>query len=354
VIILRIIALPFLPLYGLATLLRNGLYRVKGMRASSFDLPVINVGNLSTGGTGKSPHTEYMVRLLQPDYPVATLSRGYGRRTKGYREVLASDTSTEAGDEPLQFRRKFDERVRVFVDENRVRGVLNLLYDFPEADVVVLDDAFQHRAIEPGLNILLTEYSQPFYSDYILPIGDLREFRTGAQRADAVVVTKCPNMTLQDRQTVEKRVGRYSDAPVFFSRIVYGNLVPVTEAAKSFKISKVLLVTGIANHEPLLNHLSEEHEVVRHMRYRDHYAFRPSDFDQIRKIFSTFGGSGLAIVTTEKDAVRMHGSAGFDAINGLPLFYQEITVDFGNDRNRFDDLIKNYVGKNKADRNVSE
>lgn len=330
-----------MPLYLGIVALRNFLYRKGLMRSSEFDMPIICVGNLTTGGTGKTPHTEYLVRLLVEHHiSTATLSRGYGRRTKGYLEIDTNMSALEAGDEPLQYKRKFKEQATIHVDGNRVRGILHVLHDHPDTGCIVLDDAFQHRAVKAGMNIVLTEYNHPFFKDYPLPVGDLREFRSGVKRADIVMVTKCPESP--DKEEFISRISQYTDAPVFFSRITYGQITALQ--GNHEQIEQALLVTGIARPEPLYQFISSKAHIAQHLKYRDHYRFRPHDFRKIRKIMSTFSSSSAGIITSEKDAMRMMNAEGFEELKDFPVCFQEILIDLGKDRERFHEMILDYVG----------
>ena len=205
--ILRFLLFPFALIYWCATALRNFLYSKGIYKSSEFDLPIISVGNLSAGGTGKTPHVEYLIRLLSTNFNVATLSRGYGRKKAGFQQANLNSTSKDIGDEPLQFFSKFQPKVHVFVDAKRVDGVIQAIREEPEIDLFLLDDAFQHRAIKPGHSILLTDYSSPFYNDYILPIGMLREQKSQYKRANTIIVSKCPEtLTLNEKQEITNKI----------------------------------------------------------------------------------------------------------------------------------------------------
>ncbi len=320
-------------------------------------MPVICIGNLSTGGTGKTPHTEYLAGLLKPVMNVAVLSRGYGRKTSGFKQLMPGDSAFDCGDEPLQIYQRFGGEIPVFVHEKRVQGVLQLLENKPETDIVLLDDAFQHRALSAGLNILLTDYAAPFWRDLPLPVGNLREFRNGAKRADIVVVTKSPiDLTAEERRNIQNKIHTYTAAQVVFSSIQYNELSPWNRSAKQNQgtIGNFIVLTGIANPKPLLNQLQKEGRVLKHVSFPDHYKFKQEDLKQICEIFSTFEGSTPVLVTTAKDAVRLSATDGVECLKNIPVFVRQISVDFGEDKELFETIVLKYVRENKADSEVFE
>ncbi len=316
----------------------------KGMLPSRrFSLPVIAVGNLTVGGTGKTPHVEYLLRLLHA-YNVATLSRGYKRQSKGF--ILANDCSTAAllGDEPYQYHLDFNQ-VAVAVCEDRVKGIEQLLERLPQLEVVVLDDAMQHRPVQPSLNLLITDYNRPFYKDYVLPAGRLREPRNGAKRADAVVVSKCPaTMGPQERESIQKLVRQYSapGIPVFFSSFAYGAFVAMGEAATPEK--KVVLLTGIANAEPLKEHLEKEgYTLLKHIAYPDHHHYTQGNLEELQNLLLQPGYAGASVITTRKDAVKLTDANLGPLTSQLPIFFVPIKVQFMADGEKFDQLVLQHV-----------
>ena len=340
---LRFLLFPFALLYGLVVLLRNGLYKMNWFRSTKFSVPIINVGNLSMGGTGKTPHVEYLIRLLKKDRNVVTLSRGFGRKTQGFRLAGDKDSAKTIGDEPYQYFKKFGNEINVAVDAKRVLGVVDIMRNLPETNTILLDDAFQHRAISPGFNILLTTHDQPFSSDFILPVGNLREFRNGKNRADAVIITKCPSLGL-DKTSWKNKLGLKADTPVFFSEINYGEIKPLTE--KSFKPQNIILVTGIAKSEPLKTELAKSHKILHHFNFNDHHNFSVKDIESIHNLFGKFADAeNVAIVTTEKDAMRLLGDETKDLIKDYPWYFQEISVEIDNPT-EFNQLIETYVKEN--------
>ena len=336
--------------------MRNKFYDWGIFSSKEFEIPTISMGNLSVGGTGKTPHIEYLIRLLKPEFYIATLSRGYGRQTKGY--VLSDTLSTakDIGDEPLQFKKKFSG-LRVAVDGNRVRGIKNLLKEFPSLQTILLDDAFQHRAVKPGLNIVLTDFSKLYLNDIIMPTGSLREFKSGIQRADIIIVTKCPEILLPiERKRLMNEINPQPYQHVYFSYIKYGDFIPVTgegtnPLAKEFYFERnfsVALLTGIANTKPLEYYLKDKVKNIIPIKYNDHHHFTKTDIGNIQKIFNNIATSNKIILTTEKDAMRLKSPEFTELIKTLPLFYIPIEIDFHNkDKNEFNEQILHYVRTNQ-------
>ncbi len=345
---LRLLLFPLALIYGFAIAIRNMLYSMGVLRSTEFGKPIINVGNLTTGGTGKTPHIEYLISLLKSNGKApATLSRGYGRSTSGFLLVEGDHTADHVGDEPLQFKTKFPE-ITVAVDGNRVRGC-NQLFD-NNTEVVLLDDAFQHRAVKPGFNILLTEYSNHYRNDMLLPMGNLREFKSGAARADLIIVTKCPNdLSPIDRRRVVSELKTPAHQPVLFSRIAYSNVVAFNARAKSdpvqvsgLKDHHVVLVTGIANPAALVDMLGEQSVEMEHIRFGDHHAFDGSDVKKIKDACKQQPGSIL--LTTEKDVMRLNYPSILSELEEIPLYYIPISILFdANDQEVFDNLILQHV-----------
>lgn len=353
---LRALLLPFSLLYGLAIWLRNRLYDWGWLRSVPFERPVIVVGNLAVGGTGKSPMTEYLVRLLSTHGRLATLSRGYGRSTRGFLEVSVDDTARRTGDEPLQFKRKFPE-ITVAVDEDRVDGVSQLIQTGHE--IIVLDDAYQHRALRPGLAILLFDYRAMDKPKWLLPAGDYRDAFGERKRADVMVVTKTPvDATEAEKKRICKRLATTRDIPVFFAGIGYGPLKPIqpdgpTAGILSRDVS-VLLLTGIANPAPLYEYLSPQVAEIVHLRYADHHDYTDAD---IRKAIHRFGEIHHVkklIVTTEKDAQRLLDPALSDLLAGLPIYIVPIHLEFSAaDDARFHRFVLSYCS-GRQNRGLSE
>lgn len=330
-ILIRILLLPLALLYGLGIGIRNLLYRIGALRSVRFDLPVISVGNIAVGGTGKTPHIEYLLRWLGQYLEIAVLSRGYGRKTEGYRPVTPIDTAEDVGDEPLQFKRKFPDNP-ISVGESRALGVPELVKRNPETQCVLLDDAFQHLAVTPGLNVLLTEFERPFTRDWLLPSGRLREWRSGFRRADVIVVTKCPpELTARQRQDMLREIDPYPRQRVYFSRYRYGepyDLLRPDVRRSLDRQTDVLLLSAIANTDYLLRYLAGEVNSVQTLEFEDHHYFEETDLNQLLRRFDALPGERKMILTTEKDAMRLELHEGFLWKNQLPLFVLPAEVQF--------------------------
>ncbi len=343
--LLRYILFPFSLVYGLIVAFRNFLFDKEIMKSSSFDVKTIQVGNLSAGGTGKTPHVEYLIRLLKDNYKTATLSRGYGRKKTGYQKADETSTAEDIGDEPLQFFTKF-KQVSVHVDAKRVNGIINIMSQEEVPDVVIMDDAFQHRAIESGFSIVLTDYNSPFFKDFMLPTGNLREFPYGKKRADVIIVTKCPVALSQfEREKIEKRIKANENQHVFFSRIKYGKLRSTWDQneLKMDAVDSLLLVTGIANPKPLLGYLASKDKKINHLKFPDHHSFTEKNIQNIISTFESIKEENKFIVTTEKDSMRLQS---YDKLNKYPIYYLGIEIEIIENKNEFDKLISNYVKAN--------
>lgn len=324
----RVLLLPFAFLYGLIIWLRNLLYDKKIFRSATFGLPLICVGNLSVGGTGKSPMVEFLIKNLKSHYRVAVLSRGYKRKTKGY--ALANDNTTaiDIGDEPMQFHTKFPD-VPIAVGEERIVAIPQLLHDKPDTQAVILDDAFQHRAINAGLNILLTDFNNLFTRDFYLPTGDLRDERRSYKRADIIVVTKCKcDLSVEERNEIIKEIDPLLHQSVFFTTIAYGTPHHITSAEPTAfdDETEVLLVTGIANPKPLKTLLEEHSQTYYMMHYGDHHIFSLDDWKDIKKRFNNIEAGKKIILTTEKDAMRLLKYE--NELAGLPFYVLPIEHQF--------------------------
>lgn len=335
---------------GFISKIRNQLFDQGIFKSSEFDIPIINVGNLAVGGSGKTPHVEYLISLLQKEFKVATLSRGYGRNTRGFREVNISDRASESGDEPLQIKKHFPN-IHVFVGENRVESITQLLFEYPDIEVILLDDAYQHRALKPGLNILLTDFAKIFTEDKVMPMGRLREHPRGAQRADLVIVTKCPlDLSLENKKGIQEKIAKYTDAPIYFTGIKYQNEpIPIFDNPIDLKDSmNIVLISGIAKSKGFENHIKEKYQPTefKHFNFRDHYHFKKSDLINIENKFNTFAQPKM-IVCTDKDAVRLVEVANESSFNTLPVFRLPIETQFlGINKQEFDQKIIDYVRQN--------
>ncbi|MWW26490.1 tetraacyldisaccharide 4'-kinase [Algibacter lectus] len=330
--ILRYILFPIMPFYYLATWLRNKLFDLGIKKSKSYSTPVICVGNLSVGGTGKTPMIEHLITVLKNEYKVATLSRGYKRKTKGFQLGDKNASAETIGDEPFQFYNKFKEDVLVAVDADRQNGIEQLM-NLPNApEVILLDDAYQHRKVEAGFNILLTTYANPYFKDYVLPTGNLREPRSGANRANIIVVTKCPdNLNETDKTLVLKRINADENQHVFFSNIAYAEtLLSAEKTMKVEDLTSFCLVTGIANSKPLTDFLETKKLKFDHLNFNDHHNFSPADIAELSK--------KELIVTTEKDFMRLKD---YEVLKDK-LFYLPIAIAVDKEP-EFRDTIKAYL-----------
>ncbi len=303
----RYLLFPFSLIYGGIIWLRNQLYNKKFYKSAYFNFPVICVGNLAVGGTGKSPMVEYLIRLLKTDYNTATLSRGYKRKTTGFAVADSSTTALEIGDEPMQFYKKFPD-ITVAVGEERLVAIPQLLHQKPGTQVIILDDAFQHRAVQAGLNIVLTAYNNLYTRDLMLPSGDLRDVRSSIKRAEIIVVTKCKaGLTEIERQSIIKEIGPADNQHVFFTEIIYTKPYHLfsNEQIAINSATDVLLISGIANPRPLKDFLTSHVKSYDMLRYPDHHIFHTNDLVDIKKQFEKIPSSNKIILTTEKDGVRL-------------------------------------------------
>lgn len=330
--ILRYILIPVVPIYFLVTWLRNKLYDFGFKKSVSYNFPVICVGNLSVGGTGKTPMIEYLINLLKADYKVATLSRGYKRKTKGFQLANKNSSADTIGDEPFQFYTKFNNDIYVGIDADRQNGIQTLRNLEATPKVILLDDAFQHRKVIAGLNILLTTYHNPYFNDMVLPTGNLREPKSGAKRADVIVVTKCPiSIGIAEKEVIVNKINSHNWQQVFFSIINYSDFVISAYTSKKIiDIKYFTLVTGIANATPLVDFLNTKNLEFEHLNFDDHYNFTPLDIKEFNK--------KEVIVTTEKDFMRLKQ---YESLKDK-LFYLPITVKIDNEA-KFNKLVKEFV-----------
>ncbi len=339
---------PFSLLYGLVLWIRNRLYDNGVLTSVEFDLPVIAVGNLSVGGTGKTPHVEYLIRLLKDHYKTATLSRGYNRKTKGFLLAGPQSTAADIGDEPMQFHQKFPD-VQVCVGEERMLAVPQLLGDEPETAVILLDDAFQHRSIKPGLNIMVTDYSRLFTRDHVVPFGRLREGRKGYHRADIIIVSKCPaTLALAEKEAIEREIAPLPHQQVYFTTLQYGEPYPMLPGgpAQPARDTAILAACGIARPEPMVQHLLQNHANVHLLAFPDHYYYTQKDLDKMKLELDQLDGAQKVIVTTEKDAVRLQLLQERITAMQLPVMVLPVEVAFLFDAaGSFNSHIFDYVAK---------
>ena len=352
----HIILFPIALLYGIVTGIRNWLFDQEILSSTSFNIPTISVGNLSVGGTGKTPHTELILSILQSEWKTAVLSRGYKRKTKGFLLADTKSTSQTIGDEPFQIFLKFPD-VTVAVDEKRVHGVRILMDRIPDLQAVVLDDAFQHRYIQPGLSILLTDYAHLYSQDMVLPAGRLREWKSGSKRANIIVVTKCPeDMKPIDMRVFETELKPENNQLLFFSCFKYNEIIPVFPQSDfeewTFQKIKetnaeILLVAGIVSPKPILEKLEKYTTKVNTLFFEDHHAFQIKDFNSINKQFDSISTADKIILVTEKDAARLVTNTNFPDALKSRTFALPIRVEIlHNQETLFIQKIKNYVIEN--------
>ena len=345
--LIKVLLFPLAMVYGLGVSVRDLFYRKGFLRAVEFSIPTISVGNLSIGGAGKTPHIEYLVRLLKDYIYVATLSRGYQRKTRGFLEVDPRHSANEVGDEPLQFKRKFSDIV-VTVGESRTFAIPKILTSYPHIQAVLLDDAYQHRPIKPGLNILLTEYNHPFTRDLLLPAGRLREWRSAYRRADVMVVSKCPPELGEDeRQAMIKELNPYPGQNVFFSYFKYQQPYFILNPRYRLPLNPevdVLLICAIARTDYLMSYLETQVGSVKLLEYEDHHYFTKFDIGHLQKTFEEIESDKKVILTTEKDAMRLELHQEYISKNQLPIFAIPVEVAFHFDQqNEFDDQVRQFL-----------
>ena len=340
----RYLLLPLAFCYSAVIWVRNLLFDNNILKSSSFNFPVIGVGNLAIGGTGKSPMVEYLVRLLKKDFKPATLSRGYKRKTTGFAIAGENSTALEIGDEPMQFHLKFPD-VTVAVGEERLVAIPQILHEQPETEVIILDDAFQHRSVKPGLNILLSEYNNLYTRDFMMPAGDLRDIKGSSKRADIIIVTKCnPALTAKDKQSIVNELRLLPGQEVYFSAIAYGKPYHLFNKKKISILSTmhVLLLCGIANPQQLKSFLTEAVQSYDMLRFPDHHIFHSNDLAEIKKQFAIISEKQKIILTTEKDAVRL---IKFEPqLKEMPVYVLPISNHFlFKDEMKFNERITGFV-----------
>lgn len=348
--------IPFGWIFGNIARLRRWLYRQNILESFHPSVPAVCVGNLAVGGTGKTPHTGYVVQQLSKHFKVAVLSRGYGRKSTGF--VLANAIAYDQcsaemiGDEPLLLHQHFPD-VPLAVHGNRRDGVLQLLTHYPEIDVVVLDDAYQHLSFSPTLKMILTEYSNPYFNDYPMPAGRLREFPSAVQDADVVIVTKT-DARPEDVPVAEwrRQLGLKTHQALFFTRYAYGQPKPVTELAYNFTISahtEVLLLSGIAHPEPLKNYVEHTFQLYKHLDFPDHHSYNLQELHQVQSLLALHEHPNRVILTTEKDWMRLQNENIKKVVSLLPIFIIPIEVEFLFDNDKFNKIIDSHVRREKKE-----
>ena len=352
---LNLLLYPFSLLYGVVTLFRNLLYDYNIIKSHEFPIPVISVGNITVGGTGKTPHVEYLVKLLKDEFNVAVLSRGYKRRTRHFILAGADSGVQEIGDEPVQIKQKFPD-VDVAVDRRRVNGVQQLLTKLPDLDVIILDDAYQHRRIKPGLSILLMDFNRPIMKDLLLPAGRLRENANERRRAHIILVTKCPDRLKPiERRLIVKDLTLYAFQHLYFTKIGYRDPLPVFKDSNGISLPEIksghptiLMVTGIAYPRLFKRHLRSISTSIREMKFPDHHSFSQRDINQILQEFKHMQGKNRYLFTTEKDAMRLRKFTSIDKEIRDRMFYIPVETEFLNeDTDNFNNQILKYVKNNR-------
>jgi len=365
---LRYLLFPFSWIYGIIVWFRNVLFNSEVLSSESFDMPVISIGNITVGGTGKTPHTEYLIRLLSKNYQVAVLSRGYKRKSKGFVLADAQSQLADLGDEPLQMKRKFSNVV-VAVDGNRRRGIRNLMdaSTKPFIDLILLDDAFQHRYVTPSISIVLVDYNRMLCDDYLLPVGNLREPIGQLKRAEIVIITKCPeNMKPIEIRVLSKKMDLYPYQVLYYTTMRYGSLksmssinqpgeVEVNLTMDQIKKDKipVLILAGIASPQTFVDYVTEYCPEAQSMLFPDHHEFSKKDAKTIGQAFEKLKSSGGVIITTEKDVMRIQNNPKMEML--IPyIYYPDYKVHFIDELGiSFEQKILDYVRINKRDRKLA-
>lgn len=346
-IVLKILLSPISIIYGFIIGIRNNLYSTGVLKSSKFDIPVIGVGNLSMGGSGKTPHVEYLIRLLQPYINLGVLSRGYLRKTTGYMEVENTFTVDLTGDESLQYKLKYPDVV-VSVSERRALGIPQMLSDHPNLQTIILDDAFQHLSVTPGLNILITDYKYPFFKDVLLPSGRLREWRNAYKRAQLIIVSKCPSeLTEAEMKSWIEKINPMENQKVFFSTYEYGTPYYMYNPAQKIALDKetdAILLSGIAKPVYLEEYLKDKVNFLNVHAYEDHHNFKPHEVSLLERALHELQSPQKIIITTEKDSTRLDKHREFLQEKKLPVFILPIKVRFlHNNTYNFDEYIKDYL-----------
>lgn len=337
---LKYLLLPFAGLYNIVTRLRNHLYDIGHKKSFQFESVVISVGNMNVGGSGKTPMIEYLIRLLSERYKIATLSRGYGRKTKGFHIATRKDDAQTIGDEPYQLQRKFGDKIAVAVGEERALAIPSIINERPDVQVILMDDAFQHRAVVPQFSILVTDYEKPFYKDFLMPLGRLREARAGASRAHTVVVTKCPELEAGNEEKIRHELHNLvGNKPVFFSSMSYQS--PIAIGHKHPVSLDVVLVSGIAKNGPLEKEVGKRYKIHRHFKFPDHHSYTAAEIESIHQAAELCNAG--SILTTEKDMVKLIGNSLFDVVKKKNWFYIPIQATFTKNGSDFDEMICHLI-----------
>lgn len=350
---LKIVLYPFAVLYGVITFIRNRLYDFNILKHTRFDIHTIGVGNLAVGGAGKTPLVEYLINLLLPlEKNIATLSRGYKRKTRGFVIANGNSSADEIGDEPLIYKTKYP--IEVAVDARRVNGIKKLLNSENKPKIVILDDVMQHRALKCGLTICVSDYNNLYFNDIMLPAGTLREYKGGIIRADIIVISKTPEKaTAVDIRNILKDIKPRAHQQVFFSYLKYGELYSITN--KNQRIDtlndlfryRIISFAGIANAKPFVNYLKEYSAEVRHLPFNDHHEYVIKDLEDIERYYQSLEGGNKILVTTEKDLMRLKNQTIWDIAKRMNIFVLPVEITFKDKEEEFNNLILKYVRANK-------
>jgi tetraacyldisaccharide 4'-kinase len=347
---IQLILLPIAFLYELVLRLRNHIYNTKIVAPTQFDIPTICIGNLAFGGTGKTPHVEYLIDLLQKKYKIAVMSRGYGRKTQGYLFAGEESSALLIGDEPFQIFLG-NPNVAVGVCENRVLGIPNLLFDAPETELVLLDDAFQHRQLQCGLNILLTDFERPYYKDFLFPSGYLREYKAAAKRADIIIVTKCkPDLTWNEAHKIKADIKPKDHQSVFFSSLNYSDPLPIFGSTHNYnKKTALLAFASVANPTPFYDHLKGNFGSIKHKTYADHHLLTEREIQDLTERFELIEDQDKIIITTAKDRSKLLSVPLPESFKQLPIFSMDIKPQllFGEEE-KFREMICFQIEQMKA------
>jgi len=341
---MRFLLYPFSLIYSLVIGMRNLFFDLGIFSSKEYSVPIICIGNITAGGTGKTPHTEYLLYLLC-DKKTAVLSRGYNRKTKGLVWVYVDSNPENVGDEPLQIKQKFPDTI-VVVSGNRRKGIEEILKKYPETEVILMDDGFQHRWVKAGLNIVLNNYNNPIYSDHLLPYGSLREKKSELQRADIIITSKCPEMTPTEKIGINNQLTTSAHQNSFFSSIIYNNwkLISTSEKISTNDKYHITLVTSVANADNLKLHLEENGHIVNHLSFPDHHNFTKTDIENILSEYYSITSDKNIILSTEKDKVKLTNfKTKFD---GIKLFFIPINIKIDREQ-EFNNLITDYVTNHK-------
>jgi tetraacyldisaccharide 4'-kinase len=345
---IKFIFFPFALFWAVFMRIRRNFY--KNGRKTAFEKSVISVGNLCMGGSGKTPHVEYLINLLKKNhFHTAILSRGYKRKTKGFRLVDDSSSSKDVGDEPLLFYKKHKD-VSIAVCKNRIEGVNKIMEIVPETNVIILDDAYQYMPLQAGLSILLSDYYKQYTDDYVVPVGHLREGRSAAKDADIIIITKSPKIipSMEEKIILDK-ITPLPHQKVYFSYIDYSDIIPLNLEAEKVPINDIksaVAVCGIANPYPFLEYIDKNFQEKQHIVFSDHHLFTARDIERIRKYFYRSMQKNCAVITTKKDAMRLMDSEWKKEIEDLPIFYLPIEVKFHHKyKDEFEEQILEYVRK---------